>query len=106
MSIVGPRPLVARYLPRYSEFQARRHEVRPGITGWAQVRGRNLLEWPDKFELDVWYVDHVSLALDLWIILTTFSKIWQTRDTIHDNQEAMPEFLGNMEEKTRGLPHA
>ena len=101
MSIVGPRPLLSRYLPRYSEFQARRHEVRPGITGWAQVRGRNALDWPARFELDVWYVDHVTLALDLWIILTTFAKIWQTADTTPNNREAMPEFLGNMKEEIR-----
>lgn len=102
MSLVGPRPLLSRYLPRYSQFQARRHEVRPGITGWAQIKGRNTIDWPSRFELDVWYVDHVTFMLDLWIILATFAKVWQTDETTPHNREAMPEFLGNMEKETRG----
>jgi lipopolysaccharide/colanic/teichoic acid biosynthesis glycosyltransferase len=75
MSLVGPRPLVMRYLPRYSLKQARRHEVLPGITGWAQVRGRNRISWEKKFDFDVWYVDNVSLLLDLEILMRTTFKI-------------------------------
>jgi len=71
MSLVGPRPLPTRYLPRYNEFQMRRHEVKPGITGWTQVKGRNSLSWEEKFKLDVWYVDHLSILLDLYIIFLT-----------------------------------
>jgi lipopolysaccharide/colanic/teichoic acid biosynthesis glycosyltransferase len=75
MSLVGPRPLLMEYLPRYSAEQARRHDVRPGITGWAQVNGRNALSWEEKFELDVWYVDHVSLKVDLRILVRTVSSV-------------------------------
>ena len=74
MALIGPRPLLVRYLPLYSKEQARRHEVRPGITGWAQVNGRNAISWTKKFELDVWYVDHCSLWLDLCIIFKTIKK--------------------------------
>ena len=73
MSLVGPRPLLTEYLPVYTPRQARRHEVLPGVTGWAQVNGRNDLPWPEKLELDVWYVEHQSLALDLWILLRTLA---------------------------------
>ncbi len=75
MSLVGPRPLLVKYLPLYNSFQARRHEVKPGITGWTQVNGRNNLIWEEKFKLDVWYVDHVSLKLDMKIILMTIKKV-------------------------------
>src|SRR5690606_34121895 len=75
MSLVGPRPLLMEYLPLYSSEQARRHEVRPGITGWAQVNGRNALSWDDRFRLDVWYVDHHDLRLDLRILLLTVAKV-------------------------------
>ncbi len=75
MSLVGPRPLLPEYLPRYSEFQRRRHEVKPGLTGWAQIHGRNELSWERKFELDVWYVDHRTLALDLKILLATVARV-------------------------------
>lgn len=74
MALIGPRPLLVRYLPLYSKEQARRHEVRPGITGWAQVNGRNAISWTKKFELDVWYVDHCSLWLDLCIIFKTIKR--------------------------------
>lgn len=74
MSLIGPRPLLPQYLPLYSKEQARRHEVRPGITGWAQVNGRNAISWTKKFELDVWYVDHCSFLLDLKIIFLTVKK--------------------------------
>jgi sugar transferase EpsL len=97
MSLVGPRPLLPAYLPRYTAFQRRRHEVKPGITGWAQVNGRNALSWEQKFELDVWYVDHKSLPLDLKILwLTLLSVLW--RQGIHHGSHAtMPEFLGTAE---------
>ena len=75
MSVVGPRPLLMRYVPRYSPFQARRMEVKPGVTGWAQVNGRNLLSWEEKFALDVWYVDHRSFWLDMKIVVRTFFKV-------------------------------
>ena len=75
MSVVGPRPLLMRYVPRYSPFQARRMEVKPGVTGWAQVNGRNLLSWDEKFALDVWYVDHRTFGLDMKIVVMTFFKV-------------------------------
>ncbi len=94
MSLVGPRPLLMEYLPLYSPTQARRHEVRPGITGWAQVNGRNALGWDDKFKLDVWYVDHRSLWLDLRILWLTVRKVL-VRDGISAVGEAtMPRFTG------------
>ena len=94
MALVGPRPLPARYLPRYSPEQARRHEVRPGITGWAQVNGRNALSWEEKFRLDVWYVDNRSLLLDLKILFLTVFKT-ASRDGInHPGSDTMDEFLG------------
>ena len=94
MSLVGPRPLLERYLPRYSETQARRHEVLPGITGWAQVKGRNALGWESKFELDVWYVDHWSLFLDLHIVLLTFKALVRPEGVSADGHATMPEFMG------------
>lgn len=95
MSLVGPRPLLMEYLPLYSPEQARRHEVRPGITGWAQVNGRNAISWADKFALDVWYVDHCSLWLDLRILWLTVRKVL-VRDGISAAGEAtMPKFEGN-----------
>lgn len=94
MSLVGPRPLLMEYLPLYSPEQARRHEVRPGITGWAQVNGRNAISWADKFELDVWYVDHRSLWLDVRILWLTVRKVL-VRDGISAAGEAtMPKFTG------------
>jgi lipopolysaccharide/colanic/teichoic acid biosynthesis glycosyltransferase len=94
MSLVGPRPLLIEYLPLYSPEQARRHEVRPGITGWAQVNGRNAISWADKFALDVWYVDHRSLWLDLRILWLTVRKVL-VRDGISAAGEAtMPKFTG------------
>lgn len=95
MSLVGPRPLLMQYLVRYSEDEARRHEVRPGITGWAQVMGRNSLSWGQKFALDVWYVDNQSLVLDAKILLMTVVKVFK-RDGISAAGEAtMTEFLGS-----------
>lgn len=94
MSLVGPRPLLMEYLPLYTLEQARRHEVRPGITGWAQVNGRNALSWEDKFKLDVWYVDHRSLWLDIRILWLTVKKVL-IRDGISAAGEAtMPKFTG------------
>lgn len=94
MSLVGPRPLLMEYLPLYSPEQARRHEVRPGITGWAQVNGRNAISWADKFALDVWYVDHRSLWLDVRILWLTVRKV-VVRDGISAAGEAtMPKFTG------------
>ena len=95
MSLVGPRPLLVQYLPLYSPRQARRHEVRPGITGWAQVNGRNALTWPQKFELDVWYVENRSLWLDIRILWLTVRSVLR-RDGISAAGEAtMPAFTGN-----------
>ncbi len=94
MSLVGPRPLLMQYLDRYTPEQARRHEVRPGITGWAQVNGRNALSWEEKFALDVWYVDHVSLALDLRIIGATIGKIVKREGISQPGQATMEEFRG------------
>jgi lipopolysaccharide/colanic/teichoic acid biosynthesis glycosyltransferase len=95
MSLVGPRPLLMEYLPLYSPDQARRHEVRPGITGWAQVNGRNAISWADKFALDVWYVDHRSLWLDVRILWLTVRKVL-VRDGISAAGEAtMPKFEGD-----------
>lgn len=95
MALVGPRPLLVKYLPLYSREQARRHEVRPGITGWAQVHGRNAISWSEKFELDVWYVDHCSFALDLKIVFLTIKKVL-VRDGISSETSAtMEAFTGN-----------
>lgn len=97
MSLVGPRPLLMDYLPRYSPWQARRHETRPGVTGWAQVNGRNALSWPEKFNLDVWYVDNRSFWLDLRILFLTVLSVLR-RDGISATGEAtMPGFQGNEE---------
>ena len=95
MSWVGPRPLLMQYLDRYTPQQARRHEVRPGITGWAQVNGRNLLTWEQKFTLDVWYVDHRSLWLDLKIMALTVRKILRREGINQPGQATAEEFMGN-----------
>ena len=95
MSLVGSRPLLMEYLDRYSPEQARRHEVRPGITGWAQVNGRNTLSWEDKFKLDVWYVDNRSLWLDVKILYMTIWKTVRREDINQDGQATMSRFMGN-----------
>ena len=95
MSLVGPRPLLMEYLPLYSREQARRHEVRPGITGWAQVNGRNALSWDDKFKLDVWYVDHRSLWLDIKILWLTVRKVVVREGISAAGEATMPRFTGN-----------
>ena len=94
MSLVGPRPLLMQYLDRYTPEQARRHEVRPGITGWAQVNGRNALSWEQKFALDIWYVDHLSLSLDLKIIAMTIEKIVKSEGISQPGQATAEEFMG------------
>jgi len=94
MSLVGPRPLLVEYLPRYSAEQARRHQVQPGITGLAQVEGRNALTWPEKFALDVYYVDHRSLALDLRILVRTVAAVVKHEGISAAGQATMPPFLG------------
>ena len=95
MALIGPRPLLVQYLPLYSEEQARRHDVRPGITGWAQVNGRNAISWTKKFELDVWYVDHCSFLLDLKIILLTIKKVFVREGISQEGQATMEYFTGN-----------
>lgn len=94
MSIVGPRPLLAEYIPLYTKEQNRRHNVRPGITGWAQINGRNRLDWNQRFSLDVWYVDNLSLELDLKIMVKTISCVLQHKDTSYDGEETMHFFNG------------
>lgn len=95
MSFVGPRPLLVEYLPLYNERQARRHEVRPGITGWAQVNGRNAISWEQKFEYDVWYVENQSLFLDLKIIFLTFKKVFQSEGINQPGQATIEKFKGS-----------
>lgn len=97
MSLVGPRPLLMEYLPLYSPEQARRHNVRPGITGWAQVNGRNALSWDDKFKLDVWYVDNRSLRLDIKVLWLTVSKVLMREGISAPGDATMPVFRGNQQ---------
>ena len=98
MSLVGPRPLLVEYLPLYSSKQARRHEVKPGITGWAQVNGRNTISWDEKFDLDVWYVDNQSILLDIKILYMTIIKVITRSGISQDRQATMEKFKGNNEE--------
>ena len=95
MSLVGPRPLLMEYLPLYTPEQARRHEVRPGITGWAQINGRNALSWNDKFGLDVWYVEHLSFTLDLRIFFLTFARIARPQGITAAHSATAEKFTGN-----------
>lgn len=95
MALIGPRPLLVQYLPLYDKEQARRHDVRPGITGWAQVNGRNAISWTKKFELDVWYVDNCSLLLDLKIIFLTIKKVFVREGISQEGQATMEFFTGN-----------
>lgn len=95
MSLIGPRPLLVQYLPLYSKEQARRHEVRPGITGWAQCHGRNAISWKKKFELDVWYVDHISLITDCKVVFTTIKKVIGRKDINSATSATMEYFNGN-----------
>lgn len=95
MALIGPRPLLPKYLPLYSKEQFRRHEVRPGITGWAQVNGRNNISWQKKFELDVWYVDHLSFALDVKIFFLTIKKVFMREDIAKDGMATTEAFNGH-----------
>ena len=95
MALIGPRPLLVQYLPLYSPRQARRHEVRPGITGWAQCHGRNAISWHEKFELDVWYVDHVSFWTDLKVVFMTIKAVITHDGISAEGQATMPPFTGN-----------
>jgi len=97
MSLVGPRPLLMEYLPLYNEEQARRHEVRPGVTGWAQVNGRNAISWEDKFKLDVWYVDHQSFWLDCRILFLTILKVFASSGITQKGHVTMSKFQGKEE---------
>ena len=94
MSLVGPRPLLMEYLPRYSPEQARRHDVRPGLTGWAQVNGRNAISWEEKFAMDVWYVDHVSFAMDIRILWRTVVQVIRRDGVSAEGHATMPKFRG------------
>lgn len=99
MSLVGPRPLLMEYLSHYTPEQARRHEVRPGLTGWAQVNGRNALSWEEKFAFDVWYVDHVSLSLDLRILWRTLRQVLRREGISAEGHATMPKFRGSGEQE-------
>lgn len=99
MSLVGPRPLLIKYLDLYTPEQARRHEVRPGLTGWSQVNGRNAVTWAQRFADDVWYVDNRSLLLDLKILLMTILQVFRRRGITHEGSETMPEFTGGEGDK-------
>jgi len=101
ISLVGPRPLLMEYLSRYSPQQARRHEVMPGITGWAQINGRNALTWEEKFDLDIWYVDHQSLRLDLKILWLTLVKVIRRDGISQAGHATMPEFMGSQTQSRR-----
>ena len=98
MSIVGPRPLLVRYLPRYNEEQKHRHDVRPGLTGWAQVNGRNAISWEEKFRLDVWYVQHLSFCLDVKTVFLTVKKVFCQEGISSDTAVTMEEFWGSAKE--------
>ncbi|KZY40216.1 sugar transferase [Pseudoalteromonas sp. S4488] len=98
MSLVGPRPLLVQYLPLYNKEQARRHDVRPGITGWAQVNGRNAISWEDKFKFDVWYVDNHSFLLDIKILFLTVKKVFVREGISADGEATMPLFKGSDKE--------
>jgi lipopolysaccharide/colanic/teichoic acid biosynthesis glycosyltransferase len=97
MSLVGPRPLIMRYLERYTPEQRRRNDVRPGITGWAQIKGRNALSWEERFKLDVWYVDHYSLVLDLKILMITMLKVLKHEGISQEGHVTMSEFMGTQD---------
>jgi sugar transferase EpsL len=104
MSLVGPRPLLMRYLDRYTPEQARRHEVKPGLTGWAQVNGRNSITWDEKFKLDVWYVDHPSIKLDLKIIALTIINVLKKQGITQEGQATVEEFFGSEYSKGEKQP--
>lgn len=95
MSLIGPRPLLIDYLPLYNDFQKKRHEVKPGITGWAQVNGRNAINWSQKFQFDIWYVEHLSFLLDLKIFFLTIAKVFQFEGINSQTAATMEKFMGN-----------
>jgi len=95
MAVIGPRPLLVRYLPLYSAEQAKRHLVKPGITGWAQVNGRNAISWEEKFKLDVWYVNNLSFRLDFKILMLTIKKVFQREGISSSENDTMPQFMGS-----------
>ena len=99
MSLVGPRPLLMEYLPLYNAQQMRRHEMKPGITGWAQINGRNATTWDERFAHDIWYIDHYSFWLDLKILCLTFKKVWQKDGISAAGEATMPKFTGNPDGK-------
>jgi undecaprenyl phosphate N,N'-diacetylbacillosamine 1-phosphate transferase len=103
MALVGPRPLLVQYLPLYDDVQRRRHEVRPGMTGWAQINGRNAISWQEKFEHDVWYVDHLSLSLDIKILLKTIEKVFKREGINSETNTTMEPFQGNSPTMQREL---
>jgi lipopolysaccharide/colanic/teichoic acid biosynthesis glycosyltransferase len=102
MSLVGPRPLLMQYLERYSAKEMRRHEMKPGITGWAQVNGRNATSWQERFALDVWYVENWSLALDMRILARTMRAVFRRRDIAFKEHATMPEFMGAGQRRLEG----
>ena len=99
MSFVGPRPLLPKYLPRYSPEQRRRHLVPPGLTGWAQIHGRNSIPWEDKFQYDCWYADHIGLLLDMKIVLITVMTVLRRKGITSDTSQTMEEFMGSDKEE-------
>jgi len=105
MSLVGPRPLLMQYLERYTLEQARRHEVKPGITGWAQINGRNAISWEEKFALDIWYVDNRSFWLDIKILAVTIGKVFQREGISARGEATMPEFMGIYKQETYNEVH-
>lgn len=98
MSLVGPRPLLMQYLPLYTPEQMRRHAVKPGVTGWAQVNGRNAISWEERFQYDLWYVDHCSLRMDVYILWLTLHKVWRREGISQANHATMPKFTGTLPE--------
>ncbi len=104
MSVVGPRPLMMKYLPRYTPEQARRHEAKPGITGWAQINGRNAISWEDRFKLDVWYVDNWSVWLDLRILVKTIAAVFRREGITQQGRATMDEFMGTPKQPQKDTP--
>jgi len=102
MSLVGPRPLLMSYLPLYNDFQFRRHEMRPGVTGWAQVNGRNAISWDEKFAYDIWYIDHFSLRFDMKILFLTIKKVFIKEGISAEGEATMPYFTGNDSNEQKG----
>ena len=102
MSLVGPRPLLMSYLPLYNDFQFRRHEMRPGVTGWAQVNGRNAISWDEKFAYDIWYIDHFSLWFDMKILFLTIKKVFIKEGISAEGEATMPYFTGNDSNEQKG----